>query len=133
MKVAIMADRHSTVGQDLVNHCIDDIAVCGAKPLFFLDYFASGKLEPHVSRFRWYPGLHWVAKKPEFRSSAEKPPKCLISHRAVTGVGIVDKSNIIDGKKNSAGRRADRHFRQRAAHKWLHACAKSAVCRIQHR
>jgi len=48
LKVAFAMDRHETVGQDLVNHCINDIAVLGAKPLFFLDYIAAGRLDPAV-------------------------------------------------------------------------------------
>ncbi len=49
LKLAFMAGRHDTVGQCLVNHCVNDIAVQGATPLFFLDYFSTGKLKPGVA------------------------------------------------------------------------------------
>ncbi len=48
LKIAFMMDKHDTIGADLVNHCVNDIAVLGAEPLFFLDYLGTGKLEPHV-------------------------------------------------------------------------------------
>ncbi len=49
LKIAFATDRHDTVGEDLVNHCVNDIAVQGATPLFFLDYFAVGKLDARVA------------------------------------------------------------------------------------
>ncbi|MGI8744271.1 MAG: phosphoribosylformylglycinamidine cyclo-ligase [Bryobacteraceae bacterium] len=49
LKLAFMTGRHNTIGEDLVNHCVNDIAVQGAVPLFFLDYFATGKLEAKVA------------------------------------------------------------------------------------
>ena len=49
LKLAFLTGRHSTIGEDLVNHCVNDIAVQGATPLFFLDYFAVGKLDAKVA------------------------------------------------------------------------------------
>src|SRR3954468_12161395 len=48
LKIAFATGRHDTIGEDLVNHCVNDIAVQGAKPLFFLDYLATGKLQAGV-------------------------------------------------------------------------------------
>ncbi len=48
LKIAFLTGRHNTIGEDLVNHCVNDIAVQGAIPLFFLDYFAAGKLDSQV-------------------------------------------------------------------------------------
>src|ERR1700674_5065107 len=48
IKVAIAAGSHRVIGEDIVNHCVNDIATAGARPLFFLDYFATGKLDPRV-------------------------------------------------------------------------------------
>src|SRR2546430_15189219 len=52
LKLAFAMDRHDTIGQDLVNHCVNDIAVLGAEPLFFLDYIGTGKLEARVFKER---------------------------------------------------------------------------------
>ena len=49
VKIAFLTGRHNTIGEDLVNHCVNDIAVQGASPLFFLDYFAVGKLDANVA------------------------------------------------------------------------------------
>jgi phosphoribosylformylglycinamidine cyclo-ligase len=49
LKVASQSERYDTVGQDLVNHCVNDVAVCGARPLYFLDYYGVGTLEPETA------------------------------------------------------------------------------------
>src|ERR1017187_8546896 len=49
LKLAFLTGRHSTIGEDLVNHCVNDIAVQGAVPLFFMDYFAVGKLDARIA------------------------------------------------------------------------------------
>src|SRR5205823_4431819 len=48
VKVAIATGRHRDIGVDLVNHCVNDVATSGADPIFFLDYFATGKLQPEL-------------------------------------------------------------------------------------
>src|SRR5678815_1052822 len=50
LKLAFAMDRHDTIGEDLVNHCVNDITVLGAEPLFFLDYIGTGKLKPRIFR-----------------------------------------------------------------------------------
>jgi phosphoribosylformylglycinamidine cyclo-ligase len=106
--VAFKAERYDTVGQDLVNHCTNDIAVCGAQPLFFLDYFSTGKLSPEVGRdvVKGFAkacrenGIALVggetAEMPDIYSEGE-------FDLAGTIVGVVDKDQIIDGSKVSKG------------------------------
>ena len=62
LKIAVEAGIYGTIGQCLVNHCVDDILCCGAKPLFFLDYFATGKLDPNMGA-EVVKGLNGVADK----------------------------------------------------------------------
>ena len=69
LKVAFLTGRHDTVGEDLVNHCVNDIAVQGAPPLFFLDYFAVGKLDAEVAAAG---GLGPGARLPQQRLRAHR-------------------------------------------------------------
>lgn len=108
LKVAMLANRHHTVGRDLVNHCINDIAVCGAKPLFFLDYFASGSLEPKVYE-EVVSGLAAGCKEAGIPliggETAEMPDFYQPGDYDMCGtiVGMVDKSKIITGKNIQPG------------------------------
>jgi phosphoribosylformylglycinamidine cyclo-ligase len=108
LKVAIDSKIHNTVGQDLVNHCINDIAVCGAVPLYFLDYMAFGRLDVNVAT-DIVKGFAEACKKNGVAliggETAEMPG--LYNHGdydlSGTIVGIVDKKNIIDGSKIEKG------------------------------
>src|SRR3954464_3792278 len=108
LKIAFAMDRHDTIGQDLVNHCVNDIAVLGAEPLFFLDYLGTGKLEPHVfteiikgfargcaeNRCALIGGE--TAQMPGFYSPGEYDLSGTI-------VGVVEKSKMLDGKSIRPG------------------------------
>jgi phosphoribosylformylglycinamidine cyclo-ligase len=108
IKVAALLNRHDTIGEDLVNHCVNDIAVLGAEPLFFLDYMASERLEPH--RFQQLvTGIVRGCKNAGCAliggETAQMPG---IYHGADydlvgTIVGIVDRKKIIDGKSIKPG------------------------------
>ncbi|MGD8780413.1 MAG: phosphoribosylformylglycinamidine cyclo-ligase [Ignavibacteria bacterium] len=108
LKVAIEMGVHNTVGQDLVNHCINDIAVCGAKPLYFLDYMAFGKLDPHVAS-KIIEGFAIACKENGVSliggETAEMPGLYDVEDYDMSGtiVGIVDKDRIIDGSTVKKG------------------------------
>jgi phosphoribosylformylglycinamidine cyclo-ligase len=108
LKIAFALDRHDTVGADLVNHCVNDIAVVGARPLFFLDYIGCEKLEPRM----FDQLLRGLAR-------ACRAAKCALigGETAQLGdlyrkgeydlvgciVGVVDRLKIIDGRKIKPG------------------------------
>lgn len=100
--VAFKAGRYDTVGQDLVNHCVNDIAVCGAKPLFFLDYFSTGKLEQHVG-VDVVKGFAKACKENGVAliggETAEMPDIYDAGEFDLAGtiVGIVDEDKVING------------------------------------
>lgn len=108
LKVAIQMGKHDTIGQDLVNHCVNDIAVCGAKPLFFLDYMAFGKLDPSVAEMI-ISGFAAACKQNGCAliggETAEMPGLYSEKDYDLSGtiVGVVDKSKIINGKTISKG------------------------------
>lgn len=108
LKVAFGMNRHDTVGQDLVNHCVNDIAVCGAEPLYFLDYLAFGKLNSDVAE-KIIRGFSIACRQNGCAliggETAEMPGLYTKNEYDMSGtiVGIVDKSKIINGKKIKKG------------------------------
>ncbi len=108
LKVAIEMGKYDTIGQDLVNHCVNDIAVCGAKPLFFLDYYAAGKLNPDKAA-EVIKGFSIACKENDCAliggETAEMPGLYQADDFDVSGtiVGVVDKLKIIDGKRIQKG------------------------------
>jgi phosphoribosylformylglycinamidine cyclo-ligase len=104
LKIAFVMDRHDTIGADLVNHCVNDIAVLGAEPLFFLDYLGTGRLEPHVFTdiikgfARACAANHCAliggetAQMPGFYQKGEYDVSGTI-------VGVVEKSKMLNGQK----------------------------------
>lgn len=108
LNVAFRAGRHDTVGQDLVNHCVNDIAVCGARPMFFMDYFATGKLDPVVAE-QVVSGFAVACKENGCAliggETAEMPDMYEGGEYDLAGtiVGIVEKDEIIDGSRVQEG------------------------------
>jgi len=108
LKVAFMANQHNTIGVDLVNHCVNDILVQGAVPLFFLDYLATGKLSPDVAE-QIVQGLARACKDNGCAllggETAEMPGFYSDGEYDVAGfiVGVVDRARLIDGTSIAAG------------------------------
>ena len=108
LKLAFETGIHNTVGADLVNHCVNDILVQGARPLFFLDYFATGKLEPDVTA-SVVEGMARACKENGCvllgGETAEMPDFYPAGEYDLAGfiVGIVDKPKVIDGKSIDPG------------------------------
>jgi phosphoribosylformylglycinamidine cyclo-ligase len=108
LKIAFETGIHNTIGQDLVNHCTNDILVQGARPLFFLDYFATGKLEPETT-VAVVEGISIACKENNCvllgGETAEMPGFYADGEYDLAGfiVGVVDKSKVIDGKNIKAG------------------------------
>ncbi len=108
LKLAFKTNKHDTVGQDLVNHCVNDVLVQGAMPLFFLDYIATGKLKPNVVA-NIVKGFAKACKENKVAliggEIAEMPGMYKKNHYDLAGciVGVADKKNIITGKKIKPG------------------------------
>jgi len=104
LKIAFAMDRHDTVGGDLVNHCVDDIAVLGARPLFFLDYIGCQRLEPRVFQ-QLLRGLSRACRAARCAllggETAQMPGMYRKGEYDLAGciVGVVDRTKIIDGSK----------------------------------
>jgi len=102
LKIAFAMDRHDTIGQDLVNHCVNDIAVLGAEPLFFLDYLGTGKLEPRVFNqiLRGFAkacaenGCALIGGETAQMPGFYRPGEYDVSG---TIVGVVERSRMLDG------------------------------------
>src|SRR6058998_1818753 len=108
LKVAFMTGRHDTVGADLVNHCVNDILVQGAEPLFFLDYLATGKLSPEIAE-QVVGGVARACRENGCAliggETAEMPGFYADGEYDIAGfiVGVVDRAKIVDGRAIAPG------------------------------
>ncbi len=102
LKIASLLGKHDTVGMDIVNHCVNDILCCGAKPLFFLDYIAMGKLVPEQIE-AIISGIVHACREVGCSliggETAEMPGIYSQGNYDLVGfiVGVVEKKNILDG------------------------------------
>ena len=112
LRIAFMTGIHNTIGVDLVNHCVNDILVQGAAPLFFLDYLATGRLDPDVA-VKIVEGLADGCRQNRCAllggETAEMPGFYADGEYDVAGfiVGIVDRDRVVDGRRIVAGRHVD--------------------------
>jgi len=108
LRVAFEMNLHHTIGADLVNHCVNDIAVQGAAPLFFMDYFATGKLDPEIAE-KVVAGIADACKHNGCAliggETAEMPGFYEKGDYDLAGfiVGIVEQEKVITGKKVAPG------------------------------
>ena len=108
LKIAFALNRHDTVGADLVNHCVNDIAVLGARPLFFLDYIGAEKLEPRVfasNPARFHQSLSGRRLRLIGGETAQMPGMYRRGEYDLAGciVGVVDRAQMIDGSRIKPG------------------------------